>query len=187
MSRFEILPRDQMSERQREVADEIASGPRGSLKGPFLALIHNPELAAHVQSLGEHLRYGTGLPQQLVEILILQTARRWSCDYEWAAHSRIAREAGLRDEVIDAIAARKRPERLEPDEALLFDFADETVWQGEPSDVSFDAAASRFGRATVLDLLAVCGYYTLLAFVLNAAKLPLPPGATPLAPLSSRG
>ena len=130
--------------------------------------------------MGEHLRYGTGLPQQIVEITILQTARRWSCDYEWAAHARIAREAGLRDEVIDAIATRNRPAHFEVDEALVFDFAEQTVWLGAPSDASFDAAAARFGRATVLDLLAVCGYYTLLAFVLNAADLPLPAGAAPL-------
>jgi 4-carboxymuconolactone decarboxylase len=183
MSRFEILERDQMSPRQREVADAIASGPRGALKGPFLPLIHNPELASRIQALGEHLRFGTGLPQHLVEIAILVTARRWSCDYEWAAHARIAREAGLRNDVIDAIAVRARPQRLEPDEALLLDFADETVWQGAPSDAAFDAVVARFGRATVLDLLAVCGYYTMLAFVLNAARLPLPAGATPLAPL----
>ncbi len=184
MARFEILPREAMSERQREVADTIASGPRGALKGPFLALIHNPELASRVQALGEHLRYGTGLPQALVEIAILVTARRWSCDYEWAAHSRIAREAGLREEIIGAIAVRTRPQDLSEDEALLHDFAMETVWNGEPSDASFDAVVARFGRATALDLLAVCGYYSLLAFVLNAARLPLPPGASALAPLS---
>jgi 4-carboxymuconolactone decarboxylase len=183
-SRFETLRREEMSPRQLEVADAIASGPRGALKGPFLALIHNAELASRVQELGEHLRYRTGLPQHLVEIPILVTARRWNCDYEWAAHSRNAREAGLRNEVIDAIAARKRPHHLEPDEALLLDFADQTVWQGEPSDDSFDAVVSRFGRATALDLLAVCGYYSLLAFVLNTARLPLPAGTAPLPPLS---
>jgi 4-carboxymuconolactone decarboxylase len=184
MSRFEVISRDQMTGRQREVADAIASGPRGALKGPFLVLIHNPELASHLQALGEHLRFGTGLPQQLVEIAILSTARRWSCDYEWAAHSRIAREAGLRDEVIEAIAARKKPAHLDPDEALLLNFADETVWQGEPSEASFEAVVARFGRPTTLDLLAVCGYYTLLAFVLNTARLPLPAGGAPLPPLS---
>ena len=63
------------------------------------------------------------------------------------------------------------------------DFADETVWQGAPSDASFNAAAARFGHAVTLDLLAVSGYYTLLAFVLNTARLPLPTGASPLVPL----
>jgi 4-carboxymuconolactone decarboxylase len=184
MNRFEVLQREQMSERQREVADAIASGPRGALKGPFLALIHNPELASRVQQLGEHLRYGTGLAQTLVEIAILVTARRWSCDYEWAAHARIAREAGLRDEMIEAISARARPAELNADEALLYDFAEATVWDGAPSDASYDAVIARFGRPAALDLLAVCGYYTMLAFVLNTARLPLPAGASPLAPLS---
>jgi len=184
MSRYELLQREQMTDRQREVADTIASGPRGSLKGPFIALIHNAELASRVQALGEHLRYNTGLPQQLIEIAVLVTARRWDCSYEWAAHARIGREAGVRDAVIDAIATRTRPQDLQPDEALVHDFAEETVWRGEPSARMFDAAAARFGKPAVLDLLAVCGYYTMLAFVLNAAQLPLPAGATPLAPLA---
>ena len=184
MSRFENIPRELMTPRQREVADVIASGPRGALKGPFLALIHNPELASRVQALGEHLRFGTGLSQALVEIAILVTGRRWNCQYEWAAHSRIASEAGLRQEVIDAIAVRGKPSQLNPEEALILEFAEQTVCDGAPSDATFEAAVARFGRPTVLDLLAVCGYYTLLAFVLNTAQLPLPPGAAPLPALS---
>jgi len=184
MTRFEVLQREQMTDRQREVADAIASGPRGALKGPFLALIHNPELAARVQTLGEHLRYGTGLPQELVEIAILVTARRWDCDYEWAAHARIAREAGLRGDIIDAIATGRRPESLSAEETLLLEFAEQTVWQGQPSDATYDAVVATFNRATALDLLAVCGYYTMLAFVLNTARLPLPAGANPLPALS---
>jgi 4-carboxymuconolactone decarboxylase len=182
MTRFEVLDREQMSAPQREVADAIASGPRGALKGPFLALIHNPALASKVQALGEHLRYHTGIAQQLVEIAILVTARRWSCDYEWAAHARIAREAGLREEIIGPIAQGRRPEGMDATEETLHDFAYETVWLGEPSDGAFDALAAIFGKPATLDVLAVCGYYTLLAFVLNAARLPLPAGASPLPP-----
>jgi 4-carboxymuconolactone decarboxylase len=183
MDRFEVLQREQMTARQLEVADSIASGPRGALKGPFLVLIHNAELASRVQALGEHLRYGTGLPQPLVEIAILVTAHRWNCDYEWAAHARIARDAGLREDIINAIALRKRPDDLTADEALILEFAEPTVWDGAPTNAAFDAVADRFGKSTALDLLAVCGYYTMLAFVLNTAKLPLPAGASPLVPI----
>ena len=35
MTRFEAIQRDQMSARQREVADAIASGPRGRFEGPI--------------------------------------------------------------------------------------------------------------------------------------------------------
>ena len=178
MARFEILERDQMNAEQREVADAIASGPRGALKGPFLALIHNPALASKVQALGEHLRYGTGLPAALVEIAILVTARRWSCDYEWVAHARIAREAGLREAVIEPLSRGAKPVNMDERESRVYDFAHETVWQGQPSDKAFDAVADSFGKPASLDLLAVCGYYTLLAFVLNTASLPLPAGST---------
>lgn len=185
MSRYEILDREQMNTQQREVADTIASGPRGALKGPFLALIHNPALAGKVQALGEHLRYGTGIAQQLVEIAILVTARRWSCDYEWAAHARIAREAGLRLEIIEPISRKEKPEGMNSQESSLYTFAYETVWNGEPSEATFDALITEFGKPASLDVLAVCGYYTMLAFVLNTASLPLPPQASPLPPLHS--
>lgn len=175
-----------MSVTQREVADAITSGPRGALKGPFLALIHNPELASRVQALGEHLRYGTGLSSQLVEIAVLIAARRWSCDYEWAAHARIAKEAGLAAEIIDALAVGARPVHLDAEESVIYDFAWQTVWDGTPDDAAFESLAGRFGLASALDVLAVCGYYTMLAFVLNAAGLPLPEGARPLEPLATR-
>ena len=56
MSRFPKLTPEQMTSAQREVAAEIAAGPRGEVRGPFIALIHSPELARRIQSLGEYLR-----------------------------------------------------------------------------------------------------------------------------------
>jgi len=179
MERFEQLIRDEMSPRQLEVADAISAGPRGGLRGPFIALIHNAELASHVQALGEHLRFKTGLPRSAVEIPILITAHRWASDYEWLAHARIAREAELHEDVIEALGRGVKPENLDPDSELLYSFSHETVWNGRPHDATFNALKNRFGNATVLDVLALCGYYTLLAFVLNTAQLPLPPGKLP--------
>jgi len=181
--RFPILKPEQMTPQQRALADVIASGPRGGLKRPYLALIHHPDLANHLQALGEHLRFGTGLSPALVEIPILVTARRWNCDYEWAAHARIARNAGLADNVIAAIGRgihASIADHLTSDEALLYAFAQETVDHGNPSDQTYDAVVARYSVQTALDLLALCGYYTLLAFVLNTADFPLPEGTTPL-------
>ena len=50
---------------QLAVLDEILSGPRGNLAGPFLAWIASPELAEHAQRLGAFCRYRTGLPSRL--------------------------------------------------------------------------------------------------------------------------
>ncbi|KAF1018439.1 MAG: hypothetical protein GAK30_03676 [Paracidovorax wautersii] len=178
--RFPLISREQMSERQREVADDITAGPRGALKGPFLVLIHNAELAAPLQSLGEHLRFGTEFPKTIVELAVLVTAHRWSCEYEWFAHARIAAEAGVREALIRAIALGELPPDMSADEALVHRFCVEVAWDGRPGDVAMEAVLSRFGRSASLDLIALTGYYTLLAMVLNAAKVPAPAHPIPL-------
>jgi 4-carboxymuconolactone decarboxylase len=38
---------------------------------------------------------------------------------------------------------------------------------------------SRFGLDGVLELLAICGYYSMMAMVLNTAGMPLPDNAPP--------
>ncbi|MGF6700383.1 4-carboxymuconolactone decarboxylase [Paraburkholderia sp. MM5496-R1] len=172
--RFPPLERSAMTERQKAVADEIAAGPRGSLKGPFLVLIHNPELASCVQTVGEHLRFGTAIPKTLIELAILVVAHRWNCQYEWFAHARIAREAGVKEEMISELAVGKMPSSMSPDEALVHRFSVETAWDGRPGEAALDRAEERFGRPTVLDLIAIVGYYTMLAMVLNAAQVPVP-------------
>jgi 4-carboxymuconolactone decarboxylase len=182
--RFPAIAAEAMTEAQRALATEIAGGPRGGVRGPFLALMHNPALAQRVQALGEHLRFGTGLPPALVEIVVLVTARRWTCQYEWVAHARIARSVGVAEPMIAAIAAGLRPDGMSAAEALVHDVADAAHAHGDLPDALFAAAEARFGRAGILDLLALCGYYALLAMVLNTARPPLPDGmAPPLAPL----
>ena len=87
--RFPILKPEERTARQNEVAASIAEGPRGAIRGPFLALIHQPELADRLQRVGEHLRYGSVLPKAMTELAVLTVARRWSC--QWRCNLRCSR------------------------------------------------------------------------------------------------
>ncbi|GAB2887550.1 carboxymuconolactone decarboxylase family protein [Paralcaligenes sp. KSB-10] len=187
--RFAQIEPENMTEPQRKVAAEIASGPRGSIRGPFLALIHQPELASRVQSLGEYLRFGTQLAPDLIELAVLVAARRWSCQYEWHAHSRIARETTtLSTAIIEAIARGEPPVGMSGDQAAVYLFCRSLHQSGEADDATFNDIAGRFGLPGALDLIALCGYYSMLAMVLNTARLPLPAGvAAPLMPLDAKG
>ena len=170
MSRFPSLTPENMSPLQREVAAEIAAGPRGEVRGPFVALLHHPELARRVQKLGEALRWGGKLPDPVRELAVLVTARRWSCDYEWRMHEPLARKGGLGDEVIAAIARGDQPDGLNAELSAVHAFCTQAHHDGRVDDDVFEAVKARFGAEGALELLALCGYYSLMAMVLNTAR-----------------
>ena len=178
MTRFPKLTPEVMSPAQREVAAEISAGPRGEVRGPFIALIHNAELSRRIQSLGEYLRWKTKLPPKLVELAVLVTARRWTCQHEWFIHSELARKAGLDASAIEAIRESREP-RFKGDEALVYDFCRDAHAAGRVGDKAFEAVRERFGLDGAVELLVLSGYYTMMAMVLNTAGLPLPGNAEP--------
>jgi 4-carboxymuconolactone decarboxylase len=183
--RFPALDTEQMSPRQREIAEKIAGGPRGGLRGPYLALIHHPDLADVVQQVGEHLRFKSRLPAALLELAILLVARHWTCQFEWFAHERVARAStDLPDTAIRAIQNGAIPEEMTDEQRIVHDFVVRTIKYGAPNDTVYAEAVARFGRAGVLDLIATCGYYCMIAMLLNTTQVPLPEGT--LAPLREK-
>ena len=184
MQRFPKLSPDRMTPEQREVAAEIAAGPRGEVRGPFVALVHHAGLARRVQALGEQLRWKSKLPPRLLELAVLVTARRWSCQFEWLMHEKLARKAGLDEGVIEAVRNAQMPKQMGREESLVHAFCLQAHTTGHVDDATFAAAKELFGLDGVLELLALNGYYSMMAMVLNSSGIPLPEGAPdPLKPL----
>ena len=177
--RFPPVTEAEMTPEQRTVAAEIAAGPRGELRGPFVPMIRSPALAAHVQRLGAFLRFETGIPDDCLEIAILMTARHYDCAFVWESHRVLGTKAGVPREVIAAIAARRAPPGLAPPQAAVATFCAELLARNKVPDAAFDGIDKLWGRKGVMDLTAVCGYYGLMARVLNVAERPMPPGAAP--------
>lgn len=183
MPRLEPLTPETMTEEQRRIAEEIAAGPRGGLRGPFQAWLRSPALADRGQRLGEFCRFNTTLPPRLSELAILVTARHWTAQYEWYAHARIAREAGVPEAAIEAIARRETPPLDDADQALVYRFAAEYYATHRISDATYQAAVERLGEQGVVELVGIMGYYGLVAMTLNVFEMPLPEGEPePLAP-----
>jgi 4-carboxymuconolactone decarboxylase len=183
LPRFPKLSLEQMTPEQREVAAEISAGPRGEVRGPFIPLIHNAGLARRMQQLGEHLRWGSKLPPRTIEFAVLMTARRWNCQHEWYMHEKLARKANLEDPIIAALAEGREPKNLSAEDAAVYAFCRDAHATGRVGDAPFEAVKAKFGLDGALELLALSGYYTLMAMVLNTAGMPLPGNVTPpLAP-----
>jgi len=182
--RYPPLTREEMTPAQREVAEAIASGPRGGLRGPFQAWLRSPEIADRMQKVGAYLRFDSKVPRRLNELAILITARAWDAQFEWYAHHRLALEAGLDPAVAADIAEGRRPASMQADEAVVYDFCTELRATHRVSDATLAATQALLGEAGVIDLIAVSGYYDIVSMTLNVAEVPLPDGLPdPLKPL----
>jgi 4-carboxymuconolactone decarboxylase len=177
--RFPKLTPEQMTPAQREVAAEISAGPRGEVRGPFIAWLHHPDLARRLQALGEQLRWKATLPPQLIELAVLICARRWTCQHEWFMHEKLAREAGLDSQILASLSQGEKPRDLSADQAAVHAFCTDLHATGRASDAAFEAVRARFGLEGALELIALSGYYSLMAMVLNTAGMPLPGDARP--------
>jgi 4-carboxymuconolactone decarboxylase len=181
--RMPPLPGDKLSAAQKKAIEEFKAARSADLSGPFIPLLRSPEVLSRARAMGDYLRYKSSLPPRLSEFVILMTARQWTQNYEWGAHAPLARQAGLSAEVIKAIAEGRRPEGMAEDEDILYTLWDELHRNHSVSDATYARAVGKFGEAGVIDALGITGYYTLLAMVMNTARTPLAPGATPaLAP-----
>ena len=174
--RMPRIPEDKLTDEQREAIEAFRTKRGQEPGGPFIPLTRSPAVLHAATHLGAYLRYESDLPTQMSELAIIITARRWSQNYEWLAHRKIAEKAGLPPAVADAIRDGRRPTDLSDDQQTVYDFCTEVHSNGQVSDETYARAKDRFGEKGVIDLATICGYYSLLAIVMNVARTPLPDG-----------
>jgi 4-carboxymuconolactone decarboxylase len=175
-------PVETLTEAQAGALAEFAAVRGYPARGPFLPLLHRPALLSRARALGDYLRFDASLPPDGRELAILMTARRFSQPYEWNAHYELALAAGLPATVCDALGLGQRPTGLSADNQVLFDFCSELLANCDVSDGTYQSACARYGEAVLVDLVALVGYYTLMAMILNVSRTPLPLDATHLLP-----
>jgi len=163
-----------LSADQQAAVDRITAGPRGTLIAPFVPLMRTPELMTRLQLVGEYLRFGSGLPAHLTELVILIVARRWDQDYEWGHHVPLARVAGLDEQVIAAVGDGRSPLGGSDDVLAVWQLVTELDDHHAITDLTFDGAMRAVGDTGVVELIATAGYYTTLAMTMNAARTPVP-------------
>jgi len=176
--RMPELPLDKMTPAQRTVADSIMSGPRKGMSGPFNAWLRSPELADRLQKVGEYVRFNTSLDKRLNEMAIITTAQYWGSQYEWYAHAPLAIKAGLDPEIVAALVAGKKPEKMKDDEAIVWEFTTQLRRDHHVDDAIYAKAVEKFGENGVMDLVAVNGYYDVVSMTLNVAHVAPPADAS---------
>jgi alkylhydroperoxidase family enzyme len=124
-------------------------------------LANNPAAARAFDNLGMFIRHHGRLDPRLRELAILQVGWLARSPYEWSHHVRIAREFGVPDQDLAAIAAEtdERDSGLEPLARLVLRGARE-MWDGPGmSSATFDALRPHLDAGLLTELTMVVAFY----------------------------
>jgi 4-carboxymuconolactone decarboxylase len=183
-SRLLDLRPDELTDAQRAVYSAITGGarggvptaPDGSLAGPFNAMLHAPWVGGELQELGAALRTRGLLPARARELAVLAVAAHHRSGFEWWAHTRIAADAGVPDELVEAVLSGAGPLPDDPVERAALVATRELLRTGDLDDGAWEAAHAVLGDAGLVELTTLVGYYELLARQMRVFRVPVPDG-----------
>jgi 4-carboxymuconolactone decarboxylase len=175
MARIPLVTRDQIVEKEKPAYDAFLQSRAGRPNiGPYSLLAHMPEMAQKLDALRLYLRDEASLSQKLQELVMISVAREMGCAFIWYAHAAAARQAGVRDDVVDSIRERRPLTNLDADERAVVDFTRELLQNRKVSRPTFDAATGRFGQRGTMTLTNLIACYAVLAYNMNTYELEAP-------------
>jgi 4-carboxymuconolactone decarboxylase len=174
--RLKLLSPGEMNADQKQTYDESIAGKRGAPPPPMMAWLNSPEMARHATRLGAVLRFDTIFPAKLSEIAILVTARHWTSHYEWYAHKRLALKGGMKPEIIDDIRDRRTPRFDDPKGQMIYDVS-KSLHEGHGiAKTLYDEAVKVLTERGLVEIIGLCGYYTMVSMTLNTFEFDLRAG-----------
>jgi 4-carboxymuconolactone decarboxylase len=135
-------------------------------------------MARRAMHLSDYLRNESSLPKRVQELAMLTAARAMDCRYIWNAHAASGRREGLSDALVDALRDNQPLPALAPDEAAVINLGMEFFKTHQVSQRTLQAALDQFGRAGLVELTTLMGYYAMLSFTANTVELDLPGSRT---------
>ena len=175
MARIPLVTRDQIVEKEKPAYDAFMQSRANRPNiGPYSLLLHMPEMAQRLEALRTHIRDEASLPQKLQELAMISVAREMSCAFIWYAHAAAARQAGVRDDIVDNIREKHALTNLDPEEQTVVDFTREVLRNRKVSRPTFDAATARFGQRGTMTLTNLIACYAVLAYNMNTYELEAP-------------
>ena len=184
--RLDSLTPDDLSDPQQVVDDGITGGdrlkgtqhfpvvaPDGSLTGPFGIMLHAPGIGDTLQQLGAAIRYRTGLSARIREIGILLVGAAMHSEYEWWAHSRVARAIGFTDDELDQLS-RGTFHAADAGEQAAADLCIALLGGAGVTDEEYARYRELLGVEAMIELTTLVGYYRTLAQLMSVFDVGVP-------------
>ena len=185
MARIAAATRESVPQQQRDVFDEVVKGRGGVPRtGPGSVMINSPEASRRASHLSDYLRRESILPPKVQELAMLITARELDCQYIWNAHAASGKKAGLSAELVEALREKRRLPNPVGEEAAVISYGQEFFRTHRVSRGTFQTALEQLGAQGLTELTMLMGYYSMLAFCVNAFDGDLPSERTePILPV----
>jgi 4-carboxymuconolactone decarboxylase len=179
-------PTDRLEGADRELFEHMArvrshAEGRAQLGEVYVRMFNNPGVTAKVAALGEHIRFGGSLPDDVRELAILRFAVDSGFEYEWSHHQHPARLAGLSDGVLQAVTSGSSSDDpafadLRPEQRATLDAVDAvSAGRSIPGDVQ-DVLTGVFGEGGPVELVVLCGLYAIMGYMTTAFDIDVEPG-----------
>lgn len=130
---------------------------------------HRSLFRAWLYFAGRLMPRGT-LPRRDTELVILRTAWRNSCDYEFDHHRRIGAQAGLSTEEIDRVALESL-EGWTGRELALLTGVDQLHRDRNLDDAAWSALRNHLSEPEAIEFLLLAGHYGMLATFINTLQI----------------
>ena len=173
--RMAPIPADNMTPEQKAAAETFKASRGYELKDHlFMDLLRIPDAMLAAFRMREHIRKDSHFGGPLTEFALLLTLREWSQPQEWSGHVFQAVTAGIKGEVIAAVAEGRYPDGMTSDESIIYNFTMELLRNHSVSDISYDRMVKRWGEAGVIEAINIAALYTIVGMVLNTTREPIP-------------
>jgi len=173
--RMAPIPADKMTAEQKAAAETFKASRGYELKDHlFMDLLRVPDAMLGAFRMREHIRKNSVFGGPLTEFAVLLTLREWSQPQEWSGHVFQAVTAGIKGEVIAAVAEGRYPDGMTSDESVIYNFTMELLRNHSVSDVSYDRMVKRWGEAGVIEAINIAALYSMVGMVLNTTREPIP-------------
>jgi len=178
--RFPEMELADLTGTQKEFADKILSFSLNGIKGPFQVMLRAPELGQMLLTLGDEVRFRTGIEDRLLELAILTHAACWGDQYEWKMHFQRALDQGISKDIVEALRVGDPPVFTRDDEQIIHNAARQLSGERRLDDAAFEALRELLGHEGVAIFSIMLGQYALLSTILTVGQVDLPPNDAPL-------
>lgn len=148
--------------------------PDRSLLGPLNPLLFSPALGAAQVDVFHADRASTSLSPRVHEVVILTVGAAWDWGYELYAHSAVGKEAGLSDDVVEALLVGQPPDFRNEQEASAHEFTQQLISRHRVEAETYARAEQAFGHKGLVDMVLLIGLYLATCSLINAFAVPAP-------------